>query len=204
MATQAAFYQEALAELWRTDDTDLLAAMPNIVQRANARLRRDIQLYSQATVATLVFLDNQAALPPNRQQLKAVLRNYGQDTQARLHYVEPERFLARTYWADRYTIVGGELLAYCPDGENLTVIYYGGLDPIFDTEEGLLDGFQARHPDFYLACVCYYASQYLRDGESATFHENAYMKMKEDVIAYERNLLIGDTGFDAPLPGVVA
>lgn len=203
MATLAQFTTNVLSQLWRTDDTALEAYMSEIIRRTTSKILRDVQMQSFSTITTLTFTSQASEpLPIPRQQIKALIAFY-QTTQAyRFWYVEPETFFARGD-PQSFTVANNRVYAPVADDAELTLIYFGGIEPVFDTVEGADDGFETRHPDFVLYAACFYASEWLRDGDSSAYYAAKYAELKEEVIAYERGLLYPDVGIDLPVPGVV-
>jgi hypothetical protein len=171
---------------------------------------------STTEVVTILSKVATTPLPLSRATIKTIVRDYGSLGQQPLNYLEPREFKQRPggdypydlATPDReapfYTIIDNRINAHVPDNTQLTVIYSGSVEPIFDTTVGAGDGFQTRHPDFYLSSVCYFCSRFLREGDMAAYYDAEYVKALESVISYERNMLYNNAGIEPLLPGIVA
>lgn len=202
--TEAEFQTYVLAKLWRSQDTALADALPDLISETNDRINRDVLPVADTKVAVATKVDGYYSVP----DLNRIKTVYHPTRKCILKYVNPALVKGDNPKPDGYTIEDGKILIGEADGletsDTINVTYYNHIEPFFD-DDGM-EPFTERHLDFYTTAVMQHVcATWLMDFEWADQLEARYQGMLENVRSYENYRAYGAGGsLQMVLPGIVA
>lgn len=172
-------------KMWRTGDTDWDTDLPQLINKAEARIRRDLQYQPLLKSQDFVITEDEFDIPADFKEAASVYLEGSPGAGAKALSIGQFRVIQNQFNSGSTGFKG---MYFCPFGMKMLVLtgatvdtpqtvkldYYMGLVP-YATDPAI--PFYDLHPDFYEAALNVQAYEYLRDFELSGEYNNSYIDL---------------------------